>query len=197
MSGSLPGLQENAAVAAETFCQRYVQPPKRSRRHTGTHAQYDIPGLTRQRPRLGKFYRPRDHEASPFFKVVRDYFDEFERVYPEKYQERYGYWRPVIRSAIDKFMKCGDPKEGFARVRCPDCKAEYFVAFSCRARGACPSCAQKRALLLAHRLNAEVLADVPHRQWVFTIPSEWAAYCPLSEFCNSTLSLAPSCRSRT
>jgi hypothetical protein len=27
-------------------------------------------------------YRPRDHEASPFFKVVRDHFDEFEKVYP-------------------------------------------------------------------------------------------------------------------
>jgi hypothetical protein len=34
----------------------------------------------------GKFYRPRDHEASPFFKIVRNRFDEFERVYPERYQ---------------------------------------------------------------------------------------------------------------
>jgi len=88
---------------------------------------------------------------------VRDYFDEFEKVYPEKYQARYGYWRPVIRSSIDKFMKCGDLKEGFARVRCPDCKAEFWVAFSCRARGCCPSCGQKRALLLAHRLNEEAV----------------------------------------
>jgi ribosomal protein S27E len=96
--------------------------------------------------------------------VVREHFDEFERVYPERYQERYGYWRPVIRSSIDKFMKCGDLKEGFARVRCPDCKEEFFVAFSCRQRSCCPSCDQKRALLLAHRLNDEVLANVPHRQ---------------------------------
>ena len=61
----------------------------------------------------GKFYRPRDHEASPFFKVVRDHFEEFERVYPEKFQAKYGYWRPIIRSSIDKFLKCGDLKEGF------------------------------------------------------------------------------------
>jgi ribosomal protein S27E len=107
---------------------------------------------------------------------VRDYFDEFERVYPERYQKTYGYWRPVIRSAIDKFLKCGDLKEGFARVRCPDCGKELFLAFSCRQRGACPSCAQKRALLLAHRLNDEVLADVPHRQWVFTIPRRLRVY---------------------
>jgi len=176
MSGSLPALQENAAVAAEAFCQRYVQPPKRRRRRVGTRAQGHIAAPPRPRPIPGKFYRPRDHEASPFFKVVRDYFDEFERVYPERYQKTYGYWRPVIRSAIDKFLKCGDLKEGFARVRCPDCGKELFLAFSCRQRGACPSCAQKRALLLAHRLNDEVLADVPHRQWVFTIPRRLRVY---------------------
>ena len=57
-----------------------------------------------------------------------------------------------------------------ARVRCPSCKEEFFVAFSCRQRACCPSCDQKRTLLLAHRLNNEVFAPVPHRQWVFTIP---------------------------
>ena len=122
-----------------------------------------------------KFYRPRNHESSPFFKVVRDHFEEFERVYPERFQARYGFWRPVIRSSIDKFLKCGDPKEGFARVRCPDC-GEYFLAFSCRQRSCCPSCDQKRSLLLAHRLKDEVLADVPHRQWVFTIPKRLRVY---------------------
>ena len=37
-----------------------------------------------------KFYRPRDHASSPFFGIVRDYFDEFVREYPVRYQERYG-----------------------------------------------------------------------------------------------------------
>ena len=124
----------------------------------------------------GSFYRPRDPEASPFFQVVREQFDEFERVYPERYQKAYGYWRPVIRTSIDKFVKCGDLKQGFARVRCPDCKAEYMVAFSCRQRGACPACAQKRSLILALRLNAEVFDAVPHRQWVFTIPRRLRVY---------------------
>jgi ribosomal protein S27E len=122
------------------------------------------------------FYRPRDHAASPFFKIVRDYFNEFERVYSERFQERYGFWRPVIRTSIDKFLKCGDVKEGFARVRCPDCQEEFFVAFSCRQRACCPSCDQKRALLLGHRLRDEVLAPVPHRQWVFTIPKRLRVY---------------------
>ena len=176
MSGSLPALQENAAAAAEAFCRRYVLPPKRRRRRAGAHAHCDRKPIPASRPKSGKFYRPRDHEASPFFKVVRGYFDEFERVYPERYQKTYGYWRPVMRASIEKFLKCGDLKEGFARVRCSDCKAEYFVAYSCRQRSCCPSCDQKRALLLAHRLNDEVFADVPHRQWVFTIPRRLRVY---------------------
>ena len=59
----------------------------------------------------GKVYRTRDPEASPFFTLVRDYFDEFERVYPQRFQKQYGFWRPVIRDSIDKFLKCGDLKD--------------------------------------------------------------------------------------
>jgi len=78
--------------------------------------------------KAGKFYRPRNHEASPFFKVVRERFDEFERVYNERFRDRFGFWRPIVRSSIDKFLKCGDLKEGFARVKCKDCGEELFVA---------------------------------------------------------------------
>ena len=127
MSGSLPALQEHTATCAEAFCKRYEK-PKRKRRRLATHRQPHCASSPHARPRPGKFYRPQDHEASPFFKVVRGHFQEFEKVYQERYQERYGYWRPVIRSSIDKFLKCGDLKEGFARVRCPDCKEEFFVA---------------------------------------------------------------------
>ena len=125
MSGSLPALQEHAQSSADAFCRRYVKPPARKQQHA---LRQSPPGSTpsdKPRPKVGAFYRPRDHESSPFFKVVRDQFDEFEKVYSQRYQERYGYWRPVIRSSIDKFLKCGDLKEGFARVRCPDCKAMH------------------------------------------------------------------------
>jgi hypothetical protein len=175
MSHAVVGLQERAEVAADAFCSRFIPPSARRRGRIVRQSRSSFSGQS-PRPKTGRFYRPRDHEVSPFFKVVRNRFDEFERVYPERYQERYGFWRPVIRSSIDKFLKCGDLKEGFARVRCPDCKDEFFVAFSCRQRSCCPSCDQKRALLLAYRLKDEVLADVPHRQWVFTIPKRLRVY---------------------
>jgi hypothetical protein len=124
MSHALAAIQENAASAADAFCRRSEPAPSRKGQLNVRNSQRCV-RTEHPRPKIGGFYRPRDHEASPFFKIVRDRFDDFERVYPERYQEHYGYWRPVIRSSIDKFFKCGDLKEGFARVRFPDCKAVH------------------------------------------------------------------------
>jgi len=85
-------------------------------------------------------------------------------------------WRKIIRFSIDKFIKCGDLKEGFARVKCTKCGKEMFVAYSCRQRCCCPSCHQKRTLLFALHLSEGVLAEVPHRQFVFTIPKRLRIY---------------------
>ena len=42
--------------------------------------------------------------------------------------------------------------------------------FSCRGRGFCPSCEKKKQLLWAEWLREELLAPVPHRHVVLTIP---------------------------
>jgi len=63
------------------------------------------PGIDDAVPR---FYRPRNPAASPFFKVVTGHFDPstslragaFERSYPDLFQSRYGFWRPVIRRIL-------------------------------------------------------------------------------------------------
>ena len=115
-------------------------------------------------------YRPRRPRASPLWQLLDRYFDEFQRVYDERYQKRYGFWRPVIARTVEKFLVCGDLHEGFARVRCPKCRYEFLVAFSCRRRCLCPSCHQKRALITADRIAGTLCAPVAHRQFVFTIP---------------------------
>jgi ribosomal protein S27E len=66
-------------------------------------------------------------------------------------------------NAVLDFLKCGDLREGFARVRCPDCRHEFFVAFSCKQRCVCPSCHQKRSLTTAQRIAEEVSAPVPQQ----------------------------------
>jgi hypothetical protein len=43
----------------------------------------------------------------------------------ESYRERYGFGCPAIDAAVEKFLECGDPQHGFARVRCPECACEF------------------------------------------------------------------------
>jgi Putative transposase/Transposase zinc-binding domain len=56
------------------------------------------------------------------------------------------------------------------RIRCPACKDEYLLAFSCKGRGFCPSCCAKRSVLFGEFIRQKVLADCPHRHVVFSIP---------------------------
>jgi ribosomal protein S27E len=70
----------------------------------------------------------------------------------------------------ERYLDCGNPRCGFARIRCPDCHAEHLLMFSCRTRGFCPSCHSKRLEEWGEWMREELLLDVPHRQVVFTIP---------------------------
>ena len=115
-------------------------------------------------------YRPRDPQASDLWRLLDEHFDSFQQVYHERYQDKYGFWRPIVEQSVAAYLKCGDLQEGFARVRCPDCKHEMFVAFSCKQRCTCPSCHQKRTLLTAQHVAKEVCSPVAHRQVVLTIP---------------------------
>jgi hypothetical protein len=86
------------------------------------------------------------------------------------------FWRPIIGTVVGKFLACGDLQQGFARVGCPKCREEFFVAYSCRVRCFCPSCHEKRALEKAGWVAEHVCAEVPHRQFVFTIPKRLRIY---------------------
>ena len=46
------------------------------------------------------FYHPRQPKQSPFYRLVERFYPEFKRVYSERYQERYGFWRPMIDTAV-------------------------------------------------------------------------------------------------
>ncbi len=39
----------------------------------------------------GRFYRPRQPQLSPFYQLVERFYPQFEAVYEERYQERYGF----------------------------------------------------------------------------------------------------------
>jgi len=71
---------------------------------------------------------------------------------------------------VNAYLDCGLYESGFARVRCTACSEEFVVATSCQKRGFCPSCGAKRAAAFAAFLADEVLEEVGHAMWTFSLP---------------------------
>ncbi len=115
-------------------------------------------------------YKRRSPEKTDLYQITYRYFEEYEKEYRQRYEYEYGSFRNVIRDTIWRYLDCGILEHGFARVRCAACGFDYLVAFSCKTRFFCPSCAQKRTLIWERMVLDKVLRNVPHRQWVFTIP---------------------------
>ena len=115
-------------------------------------------------------YRPRHPERTVLYRLLFHYFERFLSGYESRFEQEYGYFRAVIKEVVERYLDCGNPKCGFARIRCPDCGEERLLYFSCRSRGFCPSCHAKRLEEWGEWMREELLLDVPHRQVVFTIP---------------------------
>ncbi len=114
---------------------------------------------------------------SPFWRLLANHYEGFQQIYEEKYEKRHGFFRPVVEESVYEYLRCGDLKEGFARVRCSDCEHEYLLSFICKGRWFCPSryesiptCHAKKVIHFGDLLKENILYPVPHRQYVFTIP---------------------------
>ena len=94
-----------------------------------------------------------------------------------------GYFRPIVKEVVERYLDCGNPRYGFALIRkahvgqtkrrqdpLPGLHEERLVMFSCRTRGFCPSCHAKRLEEWGEWMRETLLLDVPHRQVVFTVP---------------------------
>jgi ribosomal protein S27E len=116
-------------------------------------------------------YQPRHPEKTAVYQLFQDHFDDYIQAYEERFESRSGPLRPVVVHSVEEFLTCGRLQGGFARIRCPKCRDEHLVVFSCRTRGGlCSSCQAKRAVLFAEKLTGDILAPVPHRHWTFSIP---------------------------
>ena len=84
--------------------------------------------------------------------ILKDHFPRFADSCDQHYAAHYGHQRlNRISSVVQRFGVCGDDTRGVARIRCTNshCGHDYFRPFSCKAFHLCPSCSQKRTLLLA------------------------------------------------
>jgi hypothetical protein len=97
-------------------------------------------------------------------------FERVKSTWEERFERSYGFWQGCVDDVVLAFQACGDFEGGFARIYCDACRSEFLVAFSCSRRVFCPSCAAKRSAIFGALLREEILEEVGHAQWVFTIP---------------------------
>jgi len=82
----------------------------------------------------GRVYRPRKPRATALYQYAARHAPEL------RTGGRFG--RCVEENVIERFLACGDPQHGFARIYCDHCRHGFILAFSCKARYFCPSCHQ-------------------------------------------------------
>jgi len=115
---------------------------------------------------LGSGYRRREPEKSVLHAIVRDHLETF---LAEPLQHDGDGYPVFLEREFRRYLDCGLLARGFARLRCPKCRFERLVAFSCKGR-LCPSCTGRRMADIAASLVDDLLPEAPYRQWVLTFP---------------------------
>src|SRR5262245_39034629 len=75
-----------------------------------------------------------------------------------------------VQRELYDYLQCGVLAHGFLRLGCDTCHQELLLAFSCKRRGFCPSCAGRRMAQTAAHLVEQVIPWVTTPQWVVSVP---------------------------
>ena len=122
-----------------------------------------------------RLYRRRRPETTTLHRIVREHLETYLTLANEADPMSDGV--PVhIEKEFRSYLTCGILAHGFARARCSSCGYDFLVAFSCKGRGACPSCNAKRMAETAAHLVDHVIPHVPVRQFVLSVPKRLRPY---------------------
>ena len=94
-------------------------------------------------------YRPRLPARTVLHKAVRNNLETYLAGYQE--EDFTGEVPPYGERAFRAYLKCGILAHGFARAYCAGCGHGFLLAFSCKGRDICPSCATRRMVETARR----------------------------------------------
>ena len=81
---------------------------------------------------MAGIYRPRHPERTVLYRVLFHHFERFVAEYESRFEREYGFFSPVVKEVAERYLDCGNPGCGFAGIRCPHCRAEHLLMFSCR-----------------------------------------------------------------
>jgi hypothetical protein len=113
-------------------------------------------------------YVPRDPSQTRLYQVVADHLETC-LASLDADPDAKGFPAYVQRECYD-YLQGGVLAHGFLRLGCDTCHKELRLAFSCKRRGFCPSCAGRRMAQTAAHLVEQVIPWVPTRQWVVSVP---------------------------
>lgn len=117
-------------------------------------------------PSVPEYERHRPEETVTY-RVLQEYWATF----VDRTEATFEYGLPrYIHRQVAAFLDCGILANGFVRVKCDHCPREFLLAFSCKKRGLCTSCAARRMSETAALLVDYVVPKVAVRQWVVTVP---------------------------
>jgi hypothetical protein len=104
------------------------------------------------------------------YQLLETYYEQVKGLWEDRFEKKYGFWRGFVDTVVARYLDCGVAESGFARLRCEACGAEKLLTLSCKQRGICPSCDAKRAAAFAAFLKDELLENVGHTLFTFTLP---------------------------
>jgi hypothetical protein len=113
-------------------------------------------------------YEPREPSQTVLYRVVADHLETF-LASLDADPDAKGLPAYVAREFYD-YMQCGVLAHGFVRLGCDTCQHKLLLAFSCKRRGFCPSCAGRRMAQTTAHLVEQVIPWVSTRQWVVSVP---------------------------
>ena len=63
---------------------------------------------------MAGIYRSRHPERTVLYRVLFHHFDKFLTEYESRFEREYGYFRPIVKEVVERYLDCGNPQCGFA-----------------------------------------------------------------------------------
>ena len=113
-------------------------------------------------------YQPRDPSETVLYQVIAEHLETFRATLAADPTAK--GLPNYVTEEFDAYLRCGILAYGFVRLGCDSCPHQMLLAFSCKKRGFCPSCAARRMAQQDAHLVEQVIPWVPTRQWVVSVP---------------------------